>query len=101
MTGGTAMDNTTLTVEIPANGDLASAQTAFATGKQQAQAAYNSPPLDVSGLGDTAYWVSGAGNTLLVMKGIVTFTLSASTQKGDAPSQALLDLAKTVLGRLP
>ncbi len=36
-----------------------------------------------------------------IMKGNVNVTLSASTQKGDAPSQALLDLAKTVLGRLP
>ena len=101
LTGGTTLDNITLTVEIPTTGDLATAQAAFNTGKQQAQAAYNAAPLDVPGVGDTAYWVSGAGNTLAVMKGIVTFTLSASTQKGDTPSQAVLDLAKAVLGRLP
>jgi hypothetical protein len=95
------LDNVTLTVEIPTTGDLATAQTAFTTGKQQAQAAYNAAPLDVPGVGDTAYWVSGPGNTLLVMKGIYTFSLSASTQKGDMPSQAMLDLAKAVLGRLP
>jgi hypothetical protein len=100
-TGGTALDGVTLTVEIPVNGDLATAQTAFTSGKQQAQAAYNSAPQDVTGVGDAAYWVGGAGNTLLVMKGIYTFTLSASTQRGSSPSQAMLDLARVVLGRLP
>ena len=101
LTGGSAMDNATLTVEVPTNGDLASAQAAFNTGKQQAQAAYNTAPVDVPGFGDAAYWVAGGGNTLLVMKGSITFTLSASTQKGIAPSLALLDVAKTVLRRLP
>jgi hypothetical protein len=101
LTGGTPLDDVTLTVEIPVNGDLATAKSVFNAGKQQAQATYNAAPLDVPGVGDAAYWVSGAGNTLMVMKGMVTFTLSASTQKGDAPSQAMLDLAKTVVGRLP
>ena len=55
----------------------------------------------VAGVGDAAYWVGGAGNNLSVMKGDINVTLSASTQKGDAPTQAILDLAKVVLGRLP
>ena len=101
VTGGTALDNATLIVTVPSNGDLATAQTAFDTGKQQAQAAYNAAPVDVPGVGDTAYWVGGAGNNLSILKGNVNVTLSASTQKGDAPSQAILDLAKVVLGRLP
>jgi hypothetical protein len=67
----------------------------------QAQAAYNATPVDVPGLGDTAYWVSGAGNNLSIMKGNVNVTLSASTQKGDSPTQTLIDLAKVVLSRLP
>ncbi len=99
--GGTALDNATLIVTVPSNGDLATAQTAFVTGKQQAQAAYNAAPVDVPGLGDSAYWVGGAGNNLSILKGNVNVTLSASTQKGDAPSQAVLDLAKAALGRLP
>jgi hypothetical protein len=101
MSGGTALDNALLTIEVPSNGDLVTAQTAFATGKQQAQAAYNSVPLDVTGLGDTAYWVGASGNTLLVMKGSVTFTLSAANQKGNAPTRPIIDLAKIVLARLP
>jgi hypothetical protein len=101
LTGGKTLDNVTLTLEIPANGDLATAQTTFSDSKQMAQATYNIAPLDISGLGDTAYWVGGEGNTLMIMKGMITFTLSASTQKGTSPSQAILDLAKVVLGRLP
>jgi hypothetical protein len=101
LTGGTPVDDVTLTLEIPVNGDLATAQQVFNAGKQQAQAAYSGAPLDVTGVGDAAYWVSGEGNTLMVMKGMFTFSLSASTHKGDAPSQAMLDLAKTVAGRLP
>ncbi|HTX90520.1 MAG TPA: hypothetical protein VMC09_04805 [Anaerolineales bacterium] len=101
MQGGTALDNASLIVTVPAAGDLQTAQIAFDTGKQQAQAAYNAAPVDVPGLGDTAYWVGGAGNNLSILKGDINVTLSASTQKGDAPAQAILDLAKTVLSRLP
>lgn len=101
MVGGTALDNATLIVTIPSNGNLTSAQTAFTTGKEQVQAAYNAAPSDVPGLGDTAYWVGGSGNNLSFLKGNINITLSVSTQKGDAPSQEILDLAKVVLGRLP
>ena len=101
VTGGTALDRATLILTVPANGDLARAQAVFNTGKQQAQSLYNSAPVDVSGLGDAAYWVGGAGNNLSILKGDIYISLSASTQKGDSPSQALLGLAKVVLGRLP
>ncbi len=101
VTGGTARDNATLIVTVPSNNDLAIAMTAYTTGMQQAQAAYNAAPVDVPGLGDRAYWVGGAGNNLSILKGIVNVTLAVSTQTGDSPSQALLDLAKVVLGRLP
>jgi hypothetical protein len=101
VTGGTALDNATMIVTVPANGDPARAQAVFNSGKQQAQALYNAAPLDVPGLGDAAYWVGGAGNNLSILKGNIFVTLSASTQKGDSASPALLDLAKVVLGRLP
>ena len=101
VTGGTPLDNATLIVTVPSGGDLATAQTAFNTGKQQAQAAYGSAPADVPGVGDSAYWVSGSGNNLSILKGDMNITLSVSTQKGDSASQAILDLAKVVLGRLP
>ena len=99
--GGTPMDNVTIIVAVPDNGDQAIALTAFDAGRRQAQAAYNATPVMVAGVGDAAYWVGGAGNNLSVMKGDINVTLSASTQKGDAPTQAILDLAKVVLGRLP
>jgi hypothetical protein len=101
VTGGTPLDNVTLIVTVPANGDPARAQAVFNSGKQQAQALYNAAPLDVPGLGDAAYWVGGAGNNLSILKGNIFVSLSASTQKGDSASPALLDLAKVVLGRLP
>jgi hypothetical protein len=101
VTGGTAAQNITLTLEVPADGDMAAVRAAFDTGKQQAQAAFNAAPLDIPGLGDAAYWVGSSGNTLLVLKGSVTFTLSAYTVKGNTPNQLLLEQAKTVLGRLP
>ena len=99
--GGTALDNVTLIVTVSSNGDLATAQTAFNTGEQQAQAAYGASPVDVPGVGDSAYWVGGSGNNLSVLKGNVNINLGASTQKGESPSQAIIDLAKVVLGRLP
>jgi hypothetical protein len=100
VTGGTPLDNATLIVTVPSNGDLGTALAAFTAGKDQAQTMYNAAPLDVPGLGDAAYWVAGAGNNLTILKGDVYINLSASTQKGDAPSQALLDLAKVVIGRM-
>jgi hypothetical protein len=101
LTGGTPLDNATLIVTVPSANDLQTAQIAFNTGKQEAQANYGAAPVDVPGLGDSAYWVGGAGNNLSILKGDVNITISASTQKGDAASQAILDLAKVVLGRLP
>jgi hypothetical protein len=99
--GGTPLDNASVIVTVPSDGDLATAQAAFDTGKQQAQANYNAAPVDVSGVGDAAYWVGGAGNNLSIMIGAVNITLSAFTQKGNTPPQAILDLAKVVIGRLP
>ena len=101
MTGATAKEHAILTIVAPANGDLETALKTFATGKQGAQAAYPSTLPDLPGLGDSAYWVGGEGNSLMMMKGIMTVSLSVSTQKGEAPSQAMLDLGKLVLGRLP
>ncbi len=66
VTGGTALDNATLVVTVPASGDPARAQAVFNSGKQQAQAMYNAAPVDVPGLGDAAYWVGGAGNNLSI-----------------------------------
>ena len=99
--GGTPIDNATIIVTVPSNGDQAVALTAFDAGRRQAQAAYNAAPAEVAGIGDAAYWVGGAGNDLSIMKGDVNVTLSVSTQKGDAPSQAILNLAKVVISRLP
>jgi hypothetical protein len=62
---------------------------------------YGAAPVDVPELGDSAYWVGGSGNNLSIMKGNVNMTLMAVNQKGDAPSEALIDLAKVVLSRLP
>ena len=101
MKGGTALDNATLIVTVPSNGDLARAQAVFNSGKQQAQTLYNSVAVDVPGIGDSAYWVGGSANNLTILKGNIDISLSASTQKGDSASQALLDLAKVVLSRLP
>jgi hypothetical protein len=100
ITGATAKDHVVLTVVLPVSGDLESAQKIFAAGRQGAQATYGSTLPDVPGLGDSAYWVGGEGNTLMMMKGSMTVSLSVSTQKGDIPSQAMLDLGKLVLGRL-
>lgn len=98
--GATVKDHAVLTVVIPVSGDLESAKKIFAAGRQGAQATYGSALPDVPGLGDSAYWVGGEGNTLMMMKGSMTVSLSVSTQKGDSPSQAMLDLGKLVLGRL-
>jgi len=100
VTGGTPRDKATLTLIVAADGDPSTAQKSFNLSKQMAQATYDLAPLDVPGLGDTAFWIGGSGRTLSVMKGVATFTLSASTQQGDAPGRDLIDLAKAVLGRL-
>jgi hypothetical protein len=99
--GGTAMDRAVLIATIPQTPDATTAQTAFDTGKKGAQANYNAAPVDVPGLGDAAYWVGGAGNNLFILQGEANLTLSASSQQGDAPSPAIVELGKVVLGRLP
>jgi len=101
LSGGTPLENVTLIVSVSSNGQAATAQSAFTAGKAGTQAAWGSAPVDVPGLGDQAYWVAGSGNLLTILKGDAYLTLSASTQTGDAPTQALLDLAQVVIGRLP
>ena len=98
---GTALDRVALVVWVVASGDAAYAKTAFETDKQKVPANYNADPVDVAGVGDAAYWVAGAGNQLMVLKGTVQFSLLASTQKGDTASPEIVDLAKLVISRLP
>jgi hypothetical protein len=100
VTGAMAKDHAVLTLVLPVSGDLESAKKIFTAGRQGAQATYGSALPDIPGLGDSAYWVGGEGNTLMMLKGRLTVSLSVSTQKGDSPSQAMLDLGKLVLGRL-
>ena len=50
ITGATAKDHAILTIMVPADGDLKTALTMFATDKQGAQATYNSALPDISGL---------------------------------------------------
>jgi hypothetical protein len=99
--GGTAMDGATLILTIPSERDLTTAKTAFESGKNMAQANYNAAPVDVPGVGDSAFWVGGAGNNISILKSVINVNLSASTQKGDNPTAANLELAKIIIGRLP
>jgi hypothetical protein len=97
-----SFDHTSLIVTVPASGDVQSAQIAFDTDKSTAEANFGAAPVDVPGLGDTAYWVGGTyGNQLGILKGNVHLILTADTQKGDTPPQPLIDLAQTILSRLP
>jgi hypothetical protein len=98
--GGSPLDNATLIYTFASSGDTSTVKTAFDTGRSSAQKSWNAAPVDVPGLGDEAYWVGGAGNNISVLKGATYITLSASSNKGDTPPAAILDLAKVVLSRL-
>jgi hypothetical protein len=98
--GGSALDKASLIVTVPVPPDVKTAKTSYDTGKNTAQSNWNASPLDVPGVGDAAYWVGGSGNNITVIKGSYVFTLTASTQKGDAPTATIIDLAKTVVSRL-
>ncbi len=100
ITGGTAKDHAILIIMQPANGDLKSAQVIFTSSKQGAQGSYGSI-LEVRGLGDSAFWVGGEGNTLTIIKGSAMISISVSTQKGSSLSQAMFNLGGLVLSRLP
>jgi hypothetical protein len=98
---GNALENATIIVTVPADGDKAAARTAFEIGKKQAPDMYGASPVEIPGIGDSAYWVSGSGNNLSVLAGAINVMLSVYTQKGAVPSPALLTLAKLIVSRLP
>jgi len=99
--GESAYENVFLIVTVPVNGDLQSAQIAFDTDKNSSKDMLGADPVDVPGLGDTAYWVAGYGNQLSILKGNVHVILSATNQTGESAPQPILDLANVILGRLP
>ena len=96
-----SMQKVSLIITVPANGDLQSAQSAFDMDKSQAQTMLNATPVDVPGVGDSAYWAGGLANQLGILKGAAHLILTVSTQKGDTPPQPVIDLGQTLLGRLP
>jgi hypothetical protein len=99
--GEAASENVTLIVTVPVNGDAQSAQTAFETDKAASSEMLGAAPVDVPGVGDSAYWVAGYGNQLSILKGNTHLILSATNQTGDSAPQAVIDLAVVILSRLP
>jgi hypothetical protein len=99
--GEAAYENVTLIVTVPVSGDAQSAQTAFETDKAASLEMLGAVPVDVPGVGDSAYWVAGYGNQLSILKGNTHLILSATNQTGDSAPQAVVDLAMVILSRLP
>lgn len=98
---GDALDNVTLIVTVPVNGDVESAKNAFETDKAASSEMLGAEPVEVTGLGDSAYWVAGYGNQIAVFKGNTHLILSATNQTGETAPQPVVDLASIILSRLP
>jgi len=94
-------ERTSLIVTVPANGDLGAAQAAFNVDKTTSLEMFGVEAVDVPGLGDQAFWVGGSGNNLAILKGNIHLILVVSTYEGEAPPQPVIDLANTILSRLP
>jgi len=92
-----AADNRlTLIVVQAAKGGAQATRSAFEMGRQ------NAPEVDVPGLGEAAFWVSGDhGSDLHVLKGSVRFSLNTGGAPSAAPPPALQALAAKISGQLP
>ena len=94
-------ESASLIVTVPVNGDLEAAKTAFNIDRTTSLEMLGAEAVDVPGLGDEAFWVGGYGNSLAILKGNVHLIISVTTQKGETAPQLVIDLANTILSRLP